>query len=309
MHILRLPAIRRGAVALTVASLAVAGTMSVASAAGKPRSTPTATYNASAAKLVPAAIVSISKAGGVVEAFDASYPPDEFLASNNTTIIGFDADLGAAIATTLGLKFKPTNIPFGTIITGIQDGRVQIGNSSFTDTKAREKQVNFVDYFKAGEAFYVGHSSSIKVNGLASLCSSKKYVVAVEQGTTEESDAQTQAKKCSSADKLTVNSYQTQDEANLAVSSGRAQIGFADSQVAGYIVAQSNGAFKLSGSAIEVAPYGIAVSKSSADKGFDSAIEAAINALIKSGVYASILKHWGVSAGGVSKASLNGATS
>jgi len=40
---------------------------------------------------------------------------------------------------------------------------------------------------------------------------------------------------------VTVLSYEDQNEANLAVSDGRADLGFADSQVAAYIVHLSNG--------------------------------------------------------------------
>ena len=42
------------------------------------------------------------------------------------------------------------NATFDTIIPGLQSGKYDVGMSSFTDTKAREKQVNFVDYFSAG---------------------------------------------------------------------------------------------------------------------------------------------------------------
>ena len=100
-------------------------------------------------------------------------------------------------------------------------------------------------------------------------------------------------------------SYPTQSAANSAVASGRQQAGFADSQVAGYIVTQSKGAFKLAGKAINVAPYGIALSKKTT---FDKAIESAMNVLIKNGVYASILKHWGVQAGAVKAAEINDPT-
>ena len=94
-------------------------------------------------------------------------------------------------------------------------------------------------------------------------------------------------------------SYPTQSAANSAVESARQQAGFADSQVAGYIVSQSKGAFKLAGKAINVAPYGIALSKKTT---FDKAILAAMNVLIKNGVYLSILKHWGVQSGAVKAA-------
>jgi polar amino acid transport system substrate-binding protein len=106
-------------------------------------------------------------------------------------------------------------------------------------------------------------------------------------------------------------SYLTQTEADLAVSSGRATFGFLDSQVAGYVVSQSKGVFKLVGKAIEVAPYGIATSKSTSGKQFAKAIQAAIKTLIANGTYGAILKQYGVTAGGLTSSQivLNGAIS
>ena len=82
--------------------------------------------------------------------------------------------------------------------------------------------------------------------------------VSVESGTTEQTDAQTQAKTCQTAGKPAVNVlvFQDQNAANLAVSSGRAEVGFSDSQVAAYIVQQSNGQFKLSGRPSRPPPTG-----------------------------------------------------
>jgi polar amino acid transport system substrate-binding protein len=87
---------------------------------------------------------------GLTMAMDATYPPDEFMV--NGKIVGFDADLAVALGKTLGVKVTLQDATFDTIIPGIEDGKFDVGNSSFTDTKAREKVVDFVDYFKAGEA-------------------------------------------------------------------------------------------------------------------------------------------------------------
>jgi polar amino acid transport system substrate-binding protein len=129
--------------------------------------------------------------------------------------------------------------------------------------------------------------------------------VAVESGTTEESDAKAQTKKCTGS-KVTVLSFGNQSEANLAVSSGRADVGFADSQVAGYIVATSNGVFQNSGTAFEVAPYGLALPKGN---GMAAPVQAAVNYLISNGVYGQILAKWGVQAGAITSSVINGATS
>ena len=81
--------------------------------------------------------------------------------------------------------------------------------------------------------------------------------------------------------------------------------------MAGYVVSTSKGAFKLVGSAIEVAPYGIATPKTTNGKGLARAIQAALKTLTANGTYAEILAKWGVSAGAIpsSKIVLNGALS
>ncbi len=135
-----------------------------------------------------------------------------------------------------------------------------LGASSFTDEKSREKSVNFVDYANVGESFYTLASGGSSINGIANICG---LTVSVETGTTEETDAKSQSKKCTKAGKKAVNvtPYPTQSAANLAVSAGRAQLGFADTPVADYQVKQSGGKFKLVGAAYEPAPYGIAIAK------------------------------------------------
>jgi polar amino acid transport system substrate-binding protein len=259
---------------------------------------PTQSTDAAIAATVPAAIRS---KGTLNIALDATYAPDEMIAPNGKTIIGMDADFAYAITQILGLKANLINATFDTIIPGLQSGKYDMGDSSFTDTAAREKVVDFVDYFVAGEGFYVKAGSGASFNGLASLCGA---TVSVEDGTTEQSDAQTQAKACTKAGKKTVTvlSFENQSEANLAVSSGRAQVGFADSQVAAYIVATSSGVFANSGTAIEVAPYGFAFPKGN---GMAAPVEAAVNLLIANGVYKQILDKWGVEAGAVTTAAIN----
>jgi polar amino acid transport system substrate-binding protein len=288
--------LRRILVGAGVGTLMLAGTI-VAGA-----STTSGTYSAADAKLVPAAYKNTT----IQVATDATYPPDESM--SGTTMVGFDVDLMAAIAKTLGVKYKENNVTFDDIIAGINSGKYVIGNSSFTDEKSREKQVNFVDYFQAGEGVYALATSKATFTGLPSFCGE---TVAVETGTTEQADANTEAKKCPSSKKEAVRTFSTQTEANTAVLSGQATFGFADSQVAGYIVSLAGGKFKLVGNAIEVAPYGIATPKSASGLGLAKAIQAAVKTLIANGTYHTILAKYGVTAGALptGKIVLNGATS
>jgi polar amino acid transport system substrate-binding protein len=243
---------------------------------------------ASVEKLVPAAI---KAKGTLTVASDATYAPDEFISSDGHTVIGMDADLMTDIAKTMGLKVSIKNVTFDTIIPAMQAGRFMVGASSFTDTTTREKQVNFVDYANVGESFYTLASGGTNIKSIANICG---LTVSVETGTTEQTDAGTQSKACVKAGKkpVTVLPYSTQNQANLAVSSRRAQLGFADTPVAGYQVTQSHGKFKLVGAAYAPAPYGLAIAKST---GLAPAVKAALLYLMKNGTYTKIFKKWGVS--------------
>ena len=273
-----------------------------ATTVGLPTATiPTQSTNAAIAATVPAAVKS---KGTLTVAMDATYAPDEFIAPDGSTIVGMDADLATAITQVLGLKAKLVNATFDTIIPGIQSGKYDMGASSFTDTIARQKVVDFVDYFTAGEGFYVKSGSS---TGLQRAHLPVRPLggrrVGHHRGDRRQGPGQEVHQRQA---RSTVLSFGNQSQANLAVSSGRADVGFADSQVAGYIVATSNGVFQNSGTAFEVAPYGLALPKGN---GMAAPVQAAVNYLIANGVYNQILTKWGVQSGAVTSSVINGATS
>ena len=259
--------------------------------------------NAAVAKLVPA---SLKSKGTLTVASDATYAPNEFIGSDGHTVVGMDADLAKALAAVMGLKANLVNATFDTIIPGLASGKYDMGASSFSDNKTREKTVDFVDYFIAGESFITKASGGTSISSIADICGK---TVAVEKGTTEEADAGTQSKKCTSAGKpgVKILSFSDQNAANLALSSGRAQLGFLDSPIALYQVKQSNGQFKVVGAAYATGPYGLAVPKSS----YAPALLAALKVVMQNGTYSSILSHWGLSSGAIPAAQvkINGATS
>lgn len=250
---------------------------------------------------------SIKSAGTIKIATDASYAPNEFFDTDGKTIIGMDVDLGNAIAGKLGVKADFENVTFDAIIPALAGGKYDLGMSSFTDTKKREATVDFVTYFSAGESLIVPKGNPKHITGPdLSLCG---LTIAVEKGTTEEAEIPDLSKKCTDAGKAAVKALSTDDQnaANLALQSGRAQIGSADSPVAEYAVKQSNGNFEIAGDSYETAPYGIAVPKN--DGQLAKAIQGALSALIADGAYKQILDKWGIAAGAIDTPAINGATS
>src|SRR5690242_7921689 len=74
----------------------------------------TSAHGAASVKIpVPSAI---KAKGTLTVAADATYAPNEFVASNGHTVIGMDPDLAKALGQVLGLKVKVVNATFDSII-------------------------------------------------------------------------------------------------------------------------------------------------------------------------------------------------
>lgn len=289
------------ALALAVSTAALGLTACSSSSSGGNDNSTVTTGSGTDAAAIAKLPANLQKGGTLKVAADASYAPNEFFASDNKTVIGMDVDLGHAIGKELGLTFDFSNVSFDSIITSL-GSRYDLGMSSFTDNKDREKVVDMVDYFSAGTSFMVKKGSTLNPTSVADLCGKN---VAVEKGTTQLDDVTAQAKKC----KLTVLPFPDQNGANLALSSGRADVVLADSPVNAYAAKQSNGQFVIVGQAYGTAPYGIAVPKDAAHAGLAQAISLALQDLAQKGIYQQILQKWGVQAGAVTSFGLNGATS
>lgn len=249
-------------------------------------------YDAALAALVPA---SIRSKGTITVAANATYPPDEYIASDNTTIVGFDPDLAAQVGKILGLKFQFVNTPFATIIPGLQAGRYDIGWSSATATAARQQQVNFVTYFQGGIGFIVPADSTLNINGLADLCG---LTVSVESGSLEQKTAAAQSTACVQQGKkaIALQVYQDENQNLLALSSGRAQVSLGGSQILPYLVQQSGGKFKVVGTAYNMGTDGVEIPKAT-PIGLAKAIQGALNKMIANGQYQAIMSKWHEQAG------------
>jgi polar amino acid transport system substrate-binding protein len=289
-------------VSVSVLLLAGCGGGSSKSSSSSSTTTPAVQKNAKLAAEVPAAVRS---KGTLKVAADATYPPNELIRPGQKAVVGMDPDLAKALGQVLGLRSDVVNATFDSIIPGLAAKKYDLGMSSFTDTKEREKTVDFVTYLIAGTEFYVKASGGPTINTVADLCG---HTVAVEKGTTQADQATAQDTKCKAAGKsgVKVLTFPDQNGANLALSSGRAQVGMADSPVADYLVQKSNGQFKLVGKAFGTAPYGIAIPK---NNGMAKPMLGALKVLIANGTYGAILRRWGIHHFAIKNPQINGATS
>jgi polar amino acid transport system substrate-binding protein len=291
-----------GSVVATLAACGSSSSKTNTSSTGSGSSTtaglPANSMNAAIAAEVPAAI---KQKGTLTVAADASYAPNEFIASDGHTVIGMDPDLMKALGTVMGLKVNVVNAPFETIIPGLAGGRYDVGASSFTDTKEREKTVDFVTYLSVGQALLT-KSSGPHMNALNELCG---HTVAVEKGTIEQENVIKVAKTCPAGVNINLQVYTDQNGANLALQSGRAEVDYADSPIIAYQVRQL-GVNVRSSPTFTPEPYGLAVPK---NNGMAKPMLEALKVLMKNGTYAAILKRWQLQSAAITEPVINGAKS
>lgn len=284
--------------AVLVGALALAGCGSSSLDTGAKKATVKSGVDKAAAAMVPAAVKS---KGTLVVGTDASYAPSEFLGGDGKTVEGFDVDLFNAVAATLGLKAKFQNASFGSIISGVNSGKFDIGVSSFSVNADRLKVATMVSYFTAGTLWAVASGNPKKIDP-TKPCGIK---VAVQSNTTQSLDQlPPMVAACKKTGKAThVDSYDQQNQATAAVTSGKDDAMLADSPVIAYAVKKTDGKLQSVGSIFASAPYGYVLPKSETD--FGDAIVAALNVLKSNGDYKKVLTIWGVQQGAITDFAVN----
>ncbi|MGP4050089.1 ABC transporter substrate-binding protein [Streptomyces sp. 2A115] len=272
------------------------------------------TAETSAAPLADQLPKAVRDKGVIKVGSDIAYAPVEFKDDSGKTV-GIDPDLADAMGKQLGVKFEFENGTFDTLLGGLRSKRYDIAMSAMTDTKDRQEGVDsdtgkkvgegvdFVDYFTAGVSIYTKKGDDQGIKTWADLCGKK---MVVQRGTVSHDLAKAEAKKCAKDKPLGIEAFDNDQQAQTRLRSGGADAGSSDFPVAAYAVKTSGGGkdFELVGEQVEAAPYGIAIAKSNTE--LRDAIKAALDAIIKSGEYDKVIAKWGVEAGAVKQATVNG---
>lgn len=291
-----------GAVALATALLisACGGDDTAASETAASATATADTAENPLAKLVPE---NIAADGKILIGTDASYPPNESVDPATQKIVGWEIELGEALAAKLGLKAEFQNANFDTIIPGLQSGKYELGISSFTDNAEREKVVDFVTYYSAGTSWAVlkGNPKGVDPDD---ACGKK---IGVQQGTVQVDDLKARSDKCVAEGKPAIEQVvrKGQTEVNADLVSGKIDGMLADSPIIGYAVKETGDKLEVVGEMYDTAPYGFAMGKNSGT--FKDAVLGAIKELIADGTYRQILEKWGVQDGAITDPVINGA--
>ena len=84
----------------------------------------------------------------LVMATNAAFPPYEYKEGND--IVGIDAEIAAAVAKKLGMKLKIVDVEFGSVLTGVSEGKYDMGMAGITVTEDRKKTMDFTETYATG---------------------------------------------------------------------------------------------------------------------------------------------------------------
>jgi polar amino acid transport system substrate-binding protein len=236
---------------------------------------------------------------------DVSGAPFEYFGPGKQ-MLGFDIDLIKAMSVQLG-PILVINHTFDDLLAAVKRGKFDMAMSAISDTRDREKIVDFVDYFVAGGGIVVRQGNPHRIFAINALCG---YTVAIESGTSYLADLQAESKNCEAVGMkpIALVTFKTDDEAFAAFQGGNG-----DAYVADYPVAVSRQAnlkdpksLEVVGRQFNVVPYGIAVAKKNV--ALQAAVKRALLAAIADGTYDRLLKKWKLEAGAMRSAPINAGT-
>ncbi len=187
-------------------------------------------------------------------AMEAEYPPMEFK-DENGNLVGFDVDMMKAIGEKLGVEIQYVEMEWAGIFMGLTAGNYDAVCSGVSITQARidEKQMQFSDAYMNNGQYIVVSEGTTNINQPADLAGLK---VGVQFQTTADIAAQ---KYLADGIEFELISYDSVQQAFLALEGGMVDVVVADATVAIAYVNENDEKFDISNAKLTNEPMAIAV--------------------------------------------------
>jgi len=212
----------------------------------------------------------------LVMATNAYFPPYEYY--ENEKIVGIDAEVAAKIAEKLGMTLEIEDMEFGSIITAVQTGKVDMGMAGMTVDPDRLKNVDFSTSYATGVQVVIVKEGS----EIASLDDIAGKQIAVQENTTGDIYSTDDY-----GDEF-INRFSKGTDAVLALTQGKVDCVIIDNEPAKSFVAANQGLVILD-TEYAIEDYAIAIAKGS---DLLEKINNALAELIADGTLASIIEKY-----------------
>ena len=235
----------------------------------------------------------------LVAAIVPNYPPFEYKDPATDKLMGFDVDLGEAIAAKLGVKLQWEETGFDQMMSALTTNRVDVILSGMTDLPSRREAVNFLDYVTGGPQFYTVKARAGEFASIDALCG--KTVGASRRTSWPDDIANWSNEHCVKAGKKPVNVSGTNGSADARVQlrQGRIDAAVQGGETLPYQNSVEENAYVPIGKPFLSQYNGIGMAKG--NTALNAGLTAALNQLIADGTYQKILVKWGLQEHAVQK--------
>jgi polar amino acid transport system substrate-binding protein len=235
----------------------------------------------------------------LIAAIVPNYPPFEYKDPATDKLMGFDVDLGEALAAKLGVKMQWEETGFDQMMSALTTHRVDIILSGMTDLPSRRDAVDFIDYTTSGPQFYTLKTRAAEFPAMDALCG---RTVGASRRTSFPGDiAKWSDEHCVKAGKKPINVVGTNgsSDARVQLRQSRLDAAVQGGETLAYQNSVEENAYVPVGKPFLSQYNGIGVAKG--DAAMRAALSAALNALIADGTYQKLLAKWGLQEHGVQK--------
>ena len=246
----------------------------------------------------------IKKAGKLVIATQPNYPPVTYKDPATNKLMGFDVELGEAIAKELGVAVEWQEIGFAQMLPSLATGRVDMVMAGMSDLPARRETVDFVDYLKTGPQFYTspaGAAAGLKT--LADLCGKKVGASRSTNWPTQIADWSKAHCEAKGKPAIAVTGTEGSVDARAQLKTGRLDAAVQGDETLPYFQKLDANSYVVLGDAFAENLAGIPFAKN--DSATRDAVKAALDALRKNGVYAALLAKYAMTQNSLGDFSLN----
>ncbi|MGD8164325.1 arginine ABC transporter substrate-binding protein [Pantoea sp. FN0307] len=234
------------------------------------------------AALLAGISLSASAAETIRFATEASYPPFEFVDSNNK-IMGFDVDLANALCKEMNATCTFTNQAFDSLIPSLKFRRFDAVMAGMDITPEREKQVLFSKPYYDNSALFIAQKD--KVTDVAAL---KGKRVGVQNGTTH------QKYLMDKHSEITTVPYDSYQNAILDLKNGRIHAVFGDTAVVNEWLKQNQNLTAVGEKVTDKAYFGtgLGIAVRQGNSALQQKFNAALDKVKADGTYQTIYSKW-----------------
>ncbi len=247
---------------------------------------------------------SIKASGKIIVGINGIFPPMEFKEPGTDALIGIDVELVEAIARKLNVTIEFDDQKFDQLINSINTRRVDMVISGMSDSAARQKSLDFIDYFNSGTQCFTLRALAGEITGLEALSGKTLAVSAATDYLTTMQRWNKENLVSKGKPGITIMAVDSAASARMQMVQGRAQASALSPEALGWANVQQKGAFVAVGPLLESNPYGIAFSKDNVQ--LRDAVYAALQQVFADGSYTKILGKWGSESGALSRPLING---